>query len=182
MRLFTGIALTAEVQEALELWVSGLRTTFPHLRWSVPRQWHVTLQFLGETDEVHYSCYVERLRDVREQAVAVQLGEPGFFERAGVFHVAVLASVSLVALHDQTEEALIACGFKPEARIYAPHITLARRKGRGPSADLGLLQRAVRNQPAVHFPSFTAREFLLYQSFTDPAGSRYEVRERFPLM
>ena len=31
------------------------------------------------------------------------------------------------------------------------------------------------------FPAFTAHEFLLYESFLSPAGSRYEVRARFPL-
>ncbi len=182
MRLFTGIALTSEVREALERWTSDLRTAFSGLRWSPPEQWHVTLQFLGETQEIRYGCIVDELRSVRAQAVDVQLGEPGFFERAGIFHIAVQATASLLALHSQTEAALTRCEFVPEARVYAPHITLARRKGRGPSPDFERLQKSVRGHPALRLPAWRAKEFLLYESFTGPAGSRYEVRERFPLM
>jgi 2'-5' RNA ligase len=177
-----GIALTSEVQYELESWLSGLRIPFPLLRWSVPEQWHVTLQFLGETDEARYACVIERLREVRAQEVDIQLAEPGFFERAGVFHLAIRPTASLVALHDQIEIALVACGFEPEARAYAPHITLARRKGRGRSPDFEQLRKSVGLQTVLKFTSFFAKEFLLYQSFTDPTGSRYEVRERFPLM
>jgi 2'-5' RNA ligase len=142
----------------------------------------VTLQFLGETDEARCACIIERLRGIDARAVDIQLADPGFFERAGVFHLAVGATASLIALHDETQDALMGCGFVPEARVYAPHITLARRKGGGRSPDFERLQKSVRNQPSLKLASFSAKEFLLYQSFTGPAGARYEVRERFPLM
>lgn len=182
MRLFVGIGLSDEAQQAIATQTRELREAFRRLRWSLPEQWHVTLQFLGETDEAACSCVVEHLREVRAQAVDVQLAEPGFFERAGVFHIAVGVTASLVALHDEVEQALLACGFGPEERAFAPHITLARRKGRGPSPDFARLQKAVRWTTEFRLPSFRTKEFLLYQSFTGPAGSRYEVRERFSLM
>jgi 2'-5' RNA ligase len=177
-----GIALANEVQKPLESWMNGLRSSFSHLRWSTPEQWHVTLQFLGEVDEARYVCVVEQLRGVNAQPVDLHFTQPGFFERAGVFHIAVQTTAPLIALHDETEEALMTCGFEPEARAYAPHITLARRKGRGRSPDFERLQKKVQNQPAARLASFRAKEFLLYQSFTESTGSRYEVRERFPLM
>lgn len=182
MRLFVGIALTSEVQKAIATGTRELREAFVRLRWSLPEQWHVTLQFLGETDEAGCSCVIEQLREVQAQAAAIELAEPAFFERAEVFHVAVRWTDSLVALHDEVERALLPCGFEPEERAFSPHITLARRKGHGPSPDFVRLQKAVKLMPALRFPSFLAKEFLLYQSFTGPAGSRYEVRERFPLM
>lgn len=182
MRLFVGIALANETQKSLESWMSGLRSAFPHLRWSAPEQWHVTLQFLGEVDEARYVCVVEQLRRVNAQPVDLHFTQPGFFERAGVFHIAVQTTASLIALHDQTEEMLMTCGFEPEARAYAPHITLARRKGRGRSSDFEQLQKKVQNQPATKLAPFHAKELLLYQSFTESTGSKYEVRERFPLM
>jgi RNA 2',3'-cyclic 3'-phosphodiesterase len=182
VRLFVGICLTDEAQEAIATWTRELREAFLRLRWSSPEQWHVTLQFLGETDEAGCSCVSEQLRKIRARAADIQLGEPSFFERAGVFHISVGLTASLMALHHEIEQALLPCGFEPEARAFSPHITLARRKGRGPSPDFARLQKAVRWVPAASLPSFQAKEFLLYQSFTDPAGSRYEVRERFPLM
>jgi 2'-5' RNA ligase len=105
VRLFVGIALTSGVQGTLESWLNGLRSAFPHLRWSPPEQWHVTLQFLGETDEARYACTIERLRGIDARAVDIQLEDPGFFERAGVFHLAVRATASLIALHYETQDA-----------------------------------------------------------------------------
>lgn len=183
MRLFVGIALNSEAKQAIAAWTSELREAFLRLRWSLPEQWHVTLQFLGETDEESCSCVVERLREVHAQAADIELSEPGFFERAGVFHISVTPTASLIALHDEVEQALLPCGFEPEERAFSPHITLARRKGRGPSPDFARMKKAVRwGKPAARLPSFQANEFLLYQSFTGPEGSKYEVRERFPLM
>lgn len=177
-----GIRLTDEAQQAIAMSTRELREAFLRLRWSLPEQWHVTLQFLGETDEEGCSCVSKHLGKIRARAADIQLAEPGFFERAGVFHITVDLTTSLTALHDEIEQALLPCGFEPEARAFSPHITLARRKGRGPSPDFARLQKAVRWVPSASLPSFQAREFLLYQSFTHPAGSRYEVRERFPLM
>jgi len=182
VRLFVGIGLTDEARQAIATWTLELREAFLRLRWSLPEQWHVTLQFLGETNEAECSCVAGRLEEIRAQAVDVELAEPGFFERAGVFHVAARPTPSLVALHGEVKQALLPCGFDPEDRSFSPHITLARRKGRGPSPDFARLQKAVRLIAAPGLPSFQVKEFLLYQSFTGPAGSRYEVRERFPLM
>jgi 2'-5' RNA ligase len=182
VRLFVAIALEREAQHALESVVHDFRVTYPRLRWSLPTQWHVTLQFLGETDESRYLCTVQQLRKIHAPSVEIRLAQPGFFERAGVFHVAVQLTLSLISLHDQTEQALIPCGFEPEARAYSPHITLARKKGRGRSSDFDQLQEAVPKYAEAKLPSFLAGEFLVYQSFTEPAGPRYEVRDRFPLM
>ena len=33
----------------------------------------------------------------------------------------------------------------------------------------------------LEFPAFTAREFLLYESFLRPDGARHEIRNRFSL-
>lgn len=182
MRLFTGIAVPEEAQQALAEWTNRLREKFPGMRWSAPEQWHVTLQFLGSTEETRYACIVERLHEIQAQAVEIEMDEPGFFERAGVFHLTVKATTSLLALHRQSEQALAACGFEPEPRAYSPHITLARRKGRRPSPEFEQLRKSIRSLRADKLPSFSAREFLLYESITDPAGSQYKVRERFPLM
>lgn len=182
MRLFTGIAIPDETRSLVEAWVHPLREDFPQLRWSSPEQWHVTLQFLGETNEAHYTCIVEQMREVSASAAKIELSDPGFFDRAGVFLIAVRPTSSLLTLHDRTAERLRVCGFEPEARAYNPHITLARRKGRSESPDFVKLQKRMRGQLVFESLTFAAKEFLLYQSTTGPAGARYEVRERFPLM
>lgn len=182
MRLFVGISLAPETRNALEGFVSRIHKEAPGLRWSLPAQWHVTLQFLGETQEAQYSCIVRQLRAIRARAATITLAEPGFFERAKVFHIEVDRSKTLLALQDQTVKALLPCGFEPEARPYTPHITLARHKSGSLATEFKQLQQMIALQSSTAFPSFTAAEFLLYQSITEQSGSRYEVRERFLLM
>jgi 2'-5' RNA ligase len=182
MRLFTGIALDDHTMQALLSYVSSFQRGFPALRWSLPQQWHVTLQFLGETKQDRYNDIVEQLRTVHAGATEIRIGGPGFFKRAGVFHIVIEKTESLIALHRQTEQALVHCGFKPETRPYSPHITLARNKGHAPSPDFRRLRREAEKHVPIKFPAFVAHEFLLYQSFTESSGSRYEVRERFSLM
>ncbi len=92
----------------------------------------------------------------------------------------------LLALEQRVTAATRPCGFEPENRPYTPHITLARGKGRHGGRSLALVRNAMKrakspgeNEIAC---SFTAEEFLLYESIPSPQDSRYEVRAQFPLL
>jgi 2'-5' RNA ligase len=69
------------------------------------------------------------------------------------------------------------CGFAAETRPFQPHITLARSKGQ--RRGLSELKTRIGSQP--EFTRFAAGEFLLFESFLGPAGSRYDIRARFAL-
>jgi len=184
MRLFVGVALADEVARELAALVQRLRRCAGdghsgRLRWTEPESWHVTLQFLGNTTTEQLECLKTRLSEVRCGPVAVELGELGAFDRAGVLFVDVNVTPKLAALQQRVLAATSQCGFIAEKRPFHPHITLSRSKGDGRHAQLqGLLDKAGK-VPA--FSRFTAHEFLLYESHLGPGGSRYEVRERFGL-
>jgi len=179
MRLFIGIPLADEVVSVLEHLSHRLRATGEDLRWSSPDTWHITLQFLGETSLEKYGCLVPRLGEIRSPRVPVWLSGTGTFERAGVFFAGVNVSSELRQLEKQVVAGTAKCGVVAEDRPYHPHVTLARAKGHDRMRILRALQSRV--QAKVEFPPFTATEFLLYEAFPGPGGSRYEVRERFPL-
>lgn len=177
MRLFIGIPLDPLVVSELAALTAWLRSPSDGLRWSAEAGWHVTLQFLGQTTPEQYDCVTTALRQVRHAPFDIQLDSPGYFDRAGVFFAGVQLSPELTSLQERVLTATAPCGFVPEDRPYHPHITLAREK-RGHHSLRKLKSRI---PPDAGFSSFRAREFLLYQSFPGPAGSRYEVRERFEL-
>lgn len=156
--------------------VDDLQQDTDGLRWSAPESWHVTLQFLGNVSASQNDCLLNALRPVRRAPVSIRLGELGFFERVGIFHVAIDLNAELEALQREVTAATQPCGFEPEERAYRPHITLARNRGR--TNAIRALKHRIRTAP--QFTTFTAREFLLYESFLQPGGSRYEVRQRFP--
>ncbi len=177
MRLFTGIPLAASVVQELAALTGRLKSPTDGLRWSAEQGWHITLQFLGQTNDEQYACVTAALRRIRHAPFEIQLDSPGFFDRSGVFIAVVQLSPELIGLQERVVEATKPCAFVPEDRPYRPHITLAREKG----GHQGLRKLKSRVQGDVQFASFVASEFLLYQSFPGPGGSRYEVRERFEL-
>jgi 2'-5' RNA ligase len=179
MRLFVGIPLSSAVLSELTSVVARLRSNSDGLRWMEPESWHITLQFLGNTEPEKLTCLVIRLGEVRSPSVPVHLTQLGFFDRAGVFYADVRLTPELVALADRITVATAVCGFVPEVRPFHPHITLARAKEQGRGQPLRILERRILRPPS--FTRFVAPEFLLYESHLSPAGATYEVRHRFPL-
>lgn len=176
MRLFLAIALPENITAELQAFVRSLQGLHADVRWSSPESWHVTLQFLGNAAATQYECLQNSLTNVRAAVAPVRLGALGFFDRVGIFHIAVEPASELVHLQQQVLQATTPCGFTPESRPWSPHITLARNRGRGH----GIRELKSKVPAAPHISAFTAREFLLYESTLHPSGSRYEVRARFP--
>lgn len=181
LRLFIGIPLAATTASDLAASVRRLRSkAAPEmLRWSAPESWHITLQFLGSATLQQCECVTAHLRGLRHPSVQIRLGTLDTFDRAGVFFVDVPVSPELLALQQAVTAATAPCGFTPEMRPYHPHITLARRKGKGGGKDLRKLK--IQIDPPPRFSSFTSESFVLYESIPTPEGSRYEIREQFPL-
>jgi 2'-5' RNA ligase len=181
LRLFIGIPLAAATASDLAAAVHRLRSkAAPEvLRWSAPESWHITLQFLGSTTQEQYECVTAHLRKLRHPSIQIRLGALDTFDRAGVLFVDIPVTPQLGALQQAVTATTAPCGFTPEMRPYHPHITLARRKGKGGGRELRNLKLQI--DPPPRFSSFTAESFVLYESIAAPEGSRYEIRESFPL-
>jgi RNA 2',3'-cyclic 3'-phosphodiesterase len=177
MRLFVAIPIDAACQRALETLVSRLRSPGDGLRWTAPAGWHITLQFLGSATPEQCACVQQRLATIRHSRFSIGLGVPTRFERAGAFVVEVQPSPELADLQLRVTMTTEPCGFATEDRPYKPHITLARSKG-GRTALAALCKRL---GGATKFAPLAAREFVLYESFLEPGGARYEARGRFDL-
>jgi RNA 2',3'-cyclic 3'-phosphodiesterase len=183
MRLFIAIPLADAAARELEQLVARLRPSAAHLRFTARESWHVTLQFLGDSTANQLDCLASRLARIDSAPFPLRIGELGFFDRSGVLFVDVAVTPALVNLQQRVVAAAAHCGFAAEQRPYRPHITIARSRGRSVArirkSDSSLLQSKLRSQPQIS--SFTAREFLLFESHISSDGSRYEVRARFPL-
>jgi 2'-5' RNA ligase len=179
MRLFIGIPLAGAVIDELTALTRRLKAGADTLRWAAPETWHITLQFLGNTTPEQYSCLVPALRRLHLPRTPVVIDELGIFDRAGVFFAGMKAAPEMLAIYDGVVAATTPCGFAAEIRPFHPHITLARSKGDGRAAKLRELKAKISQHP--RFTKFIASEYLLYEAFLSPTGSRYEVSERFPL-
>ena len=178
-RLFVGIPFPAELREGLEAY---LRDTFGERipgRAVVPANWHLTLRFLGDTDEERHRALVDGLRRLPPRAAfAVSLAGLGAFPRparATVMWIGVGEGVAeLRALAAEVEAAAVAAGFAPEPKPYSPHLTLSRVN---PPADL---RRAIEN--AKPFGGrMTVDSFVVFRSHLGGGPPRYERMLTIPL-
>ncbi|MDQ3570423.1 MAG: RNA 2',3'-cyclic phosphodiesterase, partial [Actinomycetota bacterium] len=122
MRLFVAVWPPPEVVDML----AGLeRPEVDGLRWTTAEQWHVTLRFLGDADEV---AAREAFRGIRSGGGATAEMGPatGHFGRR-VVHAPVAGLEGLAAA---TVAATGGVGQPPGARPFAGHITLARARRR----------------------------------------------------
>jgi len=129
---------------------------------------HLTLAFLGETDEECGRAASVAASEVRAAGFSFELDIVGSFRRSGVAWAGASERVpSLERLQSSLGRRLAAAGFALEDRPFAAHVTLARRIAkRVPRAPM----------PAVRWE---ARAITLVR--TEPGSGRYTILESWPL-
>jgi RNA 2',3'-cyclic 3'-phosphodiesterase len=179
-RLFVAVDIPEEHKSGLETLCSGL----PGARWVRERQFHVTLQFIGDTDGPTAVAAAEALNGVRSDPFELQLAGLGHFPPRGeprVLWAGVQDSPELMDLHRQVEKVLKRAGIPPEERKYAPHVTLAKLSG----TPLPRLLEYIREHPRLRgewcTEPFPVIDFQLFQSTLSSAGAQHRVEASYPL-
>ncbi len=131
---------------------------------------HMTLHFIGNVDFEQLDCLRRQARKVRAPGFDLCLDTQGCFGRARVAWLGCSeVPARLRQLHQELGRRLRHCEFRPEARRYNPHVTVARKIRSIPTdADFEPLPWRVEN-------------FVLVESKADADGVKYSVIETFPL-
>jgi 2'-5' RNA ligase len=164
--------------------LDGLRDRLPRARWVDLEILHLTLLFLGETEETGVPALAAKLREAfaRCPPLDLRLSGGGTFppgRPARVAWVGVEAPQELIALQeDVTRAAVETLGFEPEKRAYHPHATLARCPDPWRREAIDKLTTALTGPIG---PPFMADRGVLFESKLSPKGARYRAVEVFPL-
>jgi 2'-5' RNA ligase len=178
MRLFIAVDLSDEVRQAM----AGEQTRMAEalggagalMKWVRPEQAHVTLVFLGDTDEVRVPSIVEAVgRDVDAAPFDMQLGGIGVFPPRGApraLWVGVSAGApALIGLQRELARRAANLGLEIEARDFHPHLTLARwRSSRASDRARALAAASAGSLACVRIACAT-----LYQSRGSSSGPTY---------
>src|SRR5947208_7278842 len=123
-RLFTGLEIPPDIADALAMLRGGL----PGARWIDPENYHLTLRFIGDIDDVMAHEIALMLGKVRRGGFELRLdGLLSFGGRKPRAVVATLGpSQAVMELQAEHERLMQRVGLEPEGRKYTPHITLAR--------------------------------------------------------
>ena len=190
MRLFIALDIDAEIRQRIREFREQMRALAPDVRWVGPESFHVTLQFLGETEKL--DDIRGALQQVRNAPVTLSFRGSGFFptpKSPRIFWVGIEPDESLQQLANSITAAVKPLGFEPDRGPYKPHLTLARsgsgrpRPVRGEHFAAGLigLRMKLETVSQSDFGTMTAREFCLYQSKLSPKGAQYIKLERYAL-
>lgn len=174
-RLFTAI----EIPETIALRLSMLRGGLSNARWIEPENYHVTLRFAGDVDDVTAREFAFALDGIEMPPFDLRLDGLGSFggRKPRALWAGIAPNEALAALQRANERAAQRAGLAPEPRNFHPHVTLARIRNGRPPAVAQWLER----QGGFFGEPFTVRRFVLMSSRASIGGGPYIVEEAYPL-
>jgi 2'-5' RNA ligase len=175
-RLFVGLAVPPLLAQQLVLLGGGIEGA----RWEPAEKLHLTLRYLGDVDGGQRAALDHALSSVRADPFSLRLKGCGHFPPRGeprALWIGVEANDALLGLRRSIEAAVRDAGFEPDARNFAPHVTLARtRRPNARKVAAWLSSHALWDAPPFEVEGFT-----LYSSILGPGGSKYTPEATYPL-
>lgn len=172
MRLFIAGEISGErfsgmIEELSK--ISGLKTV-------EPGNMHLTLKFLGETDEGKVSGIKEVMAECvkGKNAFEIKLEDVGVFPNPNYIRV-VWAGITenrdiLIDMANCLDKGLAKLGFPREKRAFSPHLTLARVKSPGAKNEIN---RFLKTHEGEDFGTMKIDRVILKKSVLTPQGPIY---------
>jgi 2'-5' RNA ligase len=184
-RIFVAVDISEQARRRVAAYIESLQTEFRPVRvgWDKPEKLHLTLKFLGETEE-------NRLAELRK-IVAKCAGEISNFKLriggTGIFPNERNARVLWIDATDETgslarintflEAECEKIGFPKEKRGFVPHLTIGRVREPHGARNLAQKHRQNNFEPV----EFEVSEIVIYESKLLPTGSVYSVVSKHAL-
>jgi 2'-5' RNA ligase len=174
-RLFTGLEIPSEVAQKLSMLRGGL----PGARWIEPENYHLTLRFIGDVDDLVAREIASLLGQVNRRGFALTIDGVAAFggRRPRAVIAAVTPTPPLSDLQAEHERLMQRIGLAPEGRKYTPHVTLARLRD---SSSVQVADYLSLRAP-LRLPPFGVSRFVLFSSRASVGGGPYVVEAAYPL-
>lgn len=178
-RIFVAADISAEARGRVSEYISELRREFAGLRvgWEKPEKLHLTLKFLGETDDAQLAELEKITEKIAENASPfnLQIAETGVFPSPRNARVLWIdfkdEQGNLARINKVLEAECENIGFARERRDFVPHLTIARL--REPQKSHLLAEKHLQNE--FEPVAFEVSEIVIYESKLQPAGSIYRT-------
>lgn len=183
-RLFVSLDLADSLSEAVRE-VQAPFATLPGIRITEPTQTHVTLKFLGETDEEQIPGVIEALETAVEETglspFTARFGGLGVLPEFDYISVIWIGAreggTELTTVHEAVEAETVALGFEEERHDFTPHATIARMDHAEAKEEVQAILE--REDPDVG--AMNVSEITLTESELTPDGPAYTTLERIEL-
>jgi RNA 2',3'-cyclic 3'-phosphodiesterase len=173
----TFIAVKIEPGEKLKETIGEIRDALKNdsIKWVDTGNMHITLAFLGDTDEES----VQRVSGMLQEKCAgtgninFTLARLGIFRNINdprVIWAGMENSDKLVSLYNILKRGLEETGIKTEERDFNPHLTIGRIKA---IKDKKKLESLLTDHKSADFQEVEISEIIFYESILGPAGPSY---------
>ncbi len=169
------IAVEVPFSAELERYSKAVKSSGASVKMVDLRNTHITLKFLGDTDET----LIPNIEDAMRSAISdispfkmVLKGAGAFpdFKRISVVWAGLTDADSLGVIAKRIDECLKPLGFAPERRPFSPHVTIARvRDGR----NIHELADVIHGWEASEFGEVPVESIILKKSVLTPQGPVY---------
>lgn len=123
MRLFVAICFSDEIKALLSSVCQKLKTQSLSGNFTRPENLHMTLAFIGESNRV--AAVKSAMQQCTGAPFKLSLSGVGRF--GDLWWVGIAKNPALLSLADRLRQTLRASGFQIDARVFRPHITIARQ-------------------------------------------------------
>ena len=176
------ISADIEPNESLVTILRELANSRADLKTVKPGLLHITLKFLGDTDEALIeqisSCIADSAKGV--QPFDIRLTGMGAFPSLSnirVVWVGMEDGAKLGEMAKRLDASLATLGFERDKKGFVPHLTLARARS---ARNIVNIQEILRQNAVTDFGRYRIDKILLKKSVLSPQGPTYStVRELF---
>ncbi len=134
IRLFTALEVSEKQKEEIRTLQNNLETSNSKIRWIQNNNLHITLKFLGETDQKLVKTVTSIIDEIAAQNNTFELSFGGLgvfpaYHKAKVIWVGInegLGSIREIAV--KLDERMSEIGVSSEKKPFQPHLTIGRAK------------------------------------------------------
>lgn len=182
LRCFIAVEIPRSIREAIGAVTDNLGQTGSDIRWISPDNIHLTIKFLGMTDELKVPAIKKALLEklVPYQPFYITISGVGYFpdsRRPRILWIGIEPEAQLPGLLRDVEETMISLGFPREKKPFSGHLTIGRVRSPRRIAETV----AVLDSFTGHcFGSLEVKKIDLMRSILKPAGAEYSTLAEIP--
>ncbi len=177
LRCFIAISLPEPLKLALGEVIVKLRESGADIKWVPDKNLHLTLKFLGRTEEGQLDEIKSALHKKLSHYAPfyIKIGGVGYFpggRNPRVIWVGIEEPGSLADIYTDFEDAMVKFGYPREGRPFSPHLTIGRV--RSPKRVAEVIKRLDEFR-TVAFDEFVVKGVTLMKSELKPGGAEYSA-------
>jgi 2'-5' RNA ligase len=179
------IALKVDAGETLKKMISELKSGLKRdiIKWTSTDNIHITLAFLGDTDEKMIMPVISILNELcigsaKFNLILKGLGVFRNMNDPGIIWTGIEPSEELVRLNKVIMTGLKGINIKVEERPYNPHLTIGRIKH---ITDKEVLRSLIRQFHDSEIQIVPVNDIILFESILHPSGPEYNPLAKISL-